>query len=271
MERNCDVIRDLLPLYADGCCREGSKALVEAHLTECAGCRTAFEEMTGQLPLAEEPPEPEAAPAEKVLKKGMKKVRRRWIASTLVTVLVVALAVPAVWLGLNERSGQGVCYSNLDDLWIAHCFMKALKQGDYERAYSYTYWEALGERWKEEGTFREETVANIEQDGLGFFLESTQLLKHLGGITDYRLLSVESGPFNTVTGAKSYYVNYKVTITGRPLVLTVAVRSSVGVFGITGQWWKEPPEWGEPSALLNEIDLWMRHLYEYYEEREAQA
>ncbi len=36
---DCDVIRDLLPLYADEACSEKSRALVNEHLLDCADCR----------------------------------------------------------------------------------------------------------------------------------------------------------------------------------------------------------------------------------------
>ena len=38
MNTICDVIRDLLPLYADEVCSEASKALVEEHLCNCEAC-----------------------------------------------------------------------------------------------------------------------------------------------------------------------------------------------------------------------------------------
>ena len=33
MKNNCDIIRDLLPLYVDGVCSQESAKLVEEHLT----------------------------------------------------------------------------------------------------------------------------------------------------------------------------------------------------------------------------------------------
>ena len=36
---DCDVIRDLLPLYADEACSEKSRALINEHLLDCADCR----------------------------------------------------------------------------------------------------------------------------------------------------------------------------------------------------------------------------------------
>ena len=38
-EIECDVIRDLLPLYADEACSEKSRALVYEHLLDCPDCR----------------------------------------------------------------------------------------------------------------------------------------------------------------------------------------------------------------------------------------
>ncbi len=39
MKYNCDVIEDLLPLYADNACSEKSREIVEEHLQECPTCR----------------------------------------------------------------------------------------------------------------------------------------------------------------------------------------------------------------------------------------
>jgi len=55
---NCNVIKDLLPLYIDGCCSEESVAIVEDHIRECAECRTLLEDM--KMPSKDElmPPKP---------------------------------------------------------------------------------------------------------------------------------------------------------------------------------------------------------------------
>ena len=39
MKTDCEVIRDLLPLYADNACSVKSRAMVEEHLQECPDCR----------------------------------------------------------------------------------------------------------------------------------------------------------------------------------------------------------------------------------------
>ena len=39
MKLDCEVIRDLLPLYAEHMASPASTALVEEHLQECEACR----------------------------------------------------------------------------------------------------------------------------------------------------------------------------------------------------------------------------------------
>ena len=45
MKMNCDIIRDLLPLYAEHITSEATNALVEEHLAECEACRAELEQM----------------------------------------------------------------------------------------------------------------------------------------------------------------------------------------------------------------------------------
>lgn len=43
---DCDIIKDLLPLYIDGVCSESTKKNVEEHLGQCSKCREIYEMMT---------------------------------------------------------------------------------------------------------------------------------------------------------------------------------------------------------------------------------
>ncbi len=45
METNCNVIRDLLPLYADQICSEESRELVDGHLAQCRDCSSLLGQM----------------------------------------------------------------------------------------------------------------------------------------------------------------------------------------------------------------------------------
>ena len=42
---NCNIVKDLIPLYIDGCCSEESERVVEEHLKDCSECKKLFEEM----------------------------------------------------------------------------------------------------------------------------------------------------------------------------------------------------------------------------------
>jgi predicted anti-sigma-YlaC factor YlaD len=45
MKYDCDVIRDLLPLYQDDTLSAKSKSTVEEHFAECLSCKAYFEKM----------------------------------------------------------------------------------------------------------------------------------------------------------------------------------------------------------------------------------
>lgn len=48
---DCNIIRDLLPLYIDEVCSSQSRQLVEEHLKECESCRRELEQMKSDMPL----------------------------------------------------------------------------------------------------------------------------------------------------------------------------------------------------------------------------
>ena len=48
MKNNCDIVRDLLPLYVDGVCSQESAKLVEEHLTDCQSCRELLDKLRGE-------------------------------------------------------------------------------------------------------------------------------------------------------------------------------------------------------------------------------
>ena len=51
MKLDCEVIRDLLPLYAEHMASPASTALVEEHLQECEACRAELEQMLQPVPV----------------------------------------------------------------------------------------------------------------------------------------------------------------------------------------------------------------------------
>mgnify|MGYP003295042169 CR=1 FL=1 len=123
MKLDCELIEDLLPLYEEELCSPASRRAVEEHLRDCEACRR----LTAPLPIEE----PEVPPdADRAVKKSMKMVKHRWLASLLAAVL----AVPLLLLGFNQYRGYGLCYTNLDDVVTAWRFLHALETEDWEKA-----------------------------------------------------------------------------------------------------------------------------------------
>lgn len=83
MKITCDVIRDLLPLYAEGLASESSKKLVEEHLAQCENCRRVLEE------LKKPPVVPVEEPAIGNVRREI--VKRRWLAVGCAVLLVCAI------------------------------------------------------------------------------------------------------------------------------------------------------------------------------------
>lgn len=123
MKWNCELIQDLLPLYEEDLCSPTSRKAVQEHLEECEHCRR----LTAPLPIEMPHEIPEANHA---VKKSIKKVKRRWLASLLAAVL----AVPLLLLSFNQYRGYGLCFTNLDDVYTGWRFLHALETEDWEKA-----------------------------------------------------------------------------------------------------------------------------------------
>lgn len=125
MKLTCDIVQDLIPLYADGICSQGSRSAVEEHLKTCPTCRT----LSGvpELPPVEPP---EAPGADRAVARSIKKVRRRWLTSLVAALLIV----PMLLLSLNQYLGRGLCFTNMDDTITAWRFLHALETGDWTQA-----------------------------------------------------------------------------------------------------------------------------------------
>lgn len=98
----CDIIRDLLPLYADGLTSEASNRQIEDHVRTCPECKKLLNEMTAPLE-----PEPEDR-TEQIMEMLYKKQRRK----TVLTIVSVILAVVlAVWGFLELRYSGELIYA----------------------------------------------------------------------------------------------------------------------------------------------------------------
>lgn len=84
----CNVIRDLLPLYADEVCSEDSREMVEEHLSTCQECKQELEDYCYNTGL----PEVSADVAMKKFKKKMNKKNLKKIVVSVIVCLAVILS-----------------------------------------------------------------------------------------------------------------------------------------------------------------------------------
>lgn len=149
----CKVMQDLLPLYVEGSCSEGSCSLVEEHTAQCKECQALLRAM--QMPLEVEPlPETGKTSSKNALKKVRRRSWRSVLAAALAVALIMALAIgtSACWRGnATERNEEAMAAMDAAlEIWQeegAEAFVDALDPTlDYEFICSVTTEEA--ERWK---------------------------------------------------------------------------------------------------------------------------
>jgi len=101
----CNVILDLLPLYADEVASPESRMLIEQHLSECPNCRKALEDIRAEVPVPQHSDD-------EVLDKIRKKQNRKRIFFGIFAALwvVLILAFPATFLYLNFRNDPNTGY-----------------------------------------------------------------------------------------------------------------------------------------------------------------
>ncbi len=99
----CDVVRDLIPLYAENIASEGSRRLVESHTENCAGCRAALGTARDNKIVVS------AADPLKTMKRGF----RRYTAEIVVLAVSLTLAALVNGWGYFLDPGDSMGYSVL--------------------------------------------------------------------------------------------------------------------------------------------------------------
>ena len=109
MKHDCDIVRDLMPLYVDGTASDKSRAMVEEHVGECEPCREMLDEMRQEVA-----PEPPKAQAEKLVKKIRLRRRLRNAVLVLLGVVISAMLAVAGWRGWNYYFND-MCVPSAED------------------------------------------------------------------------------------------------------------------------------------------------------------
>ncbi len=103
MKISCDIIKDLLPLYAEDMVSEDTRALVQMHIVDCVCCK---EKLSAMRSIAKIPVDTDPGPLNQV--KKMIRSRKCWSVAAAVLLVITILAgilmfvsVP-VWLNAEE-------------------------------------------------------------------------------------------------------------------------------------------------------------------------
>ena len=95
---NCDIVKDLIPLYIDGCCSEKSRNTVEEHIKACDDCKLLLEEMKAPADVVEVSKAP--SPFRKL---------NDWKASVLQSVLLfLSFALITIGVALEAKTPSGL-------------------------------------------------------------------------------------------------------------------------------------------------------------------
>ena len=105
----CDVIRDLMPLCADGMASAESRAAVEEHIRTCADCRALYESMCLPVEAQQAPREPDYMAAVR----RQKKENRRFFVLTYGVTLGVLLLLVVGWKVKNMTKIQSWYLENI--------------------------------------------------------------------------------------------------------------------------------------------------------------
>lgn len=98
MKNNCEIIRDLLPLYCDDVCSEASKTAVEEHIGKCALCKAVYENLKKDTDI-----QPVKENEEKGKVKVLKSIKKKIIIKRIVAVVIaVAITAGAGLLAVNK-------------------------------------------------------------------------------------------------------------------------------------------------------------------------
>ena len=108
---NCQIVKDLIPLYIDGCCSDESQKAVAEHIKNCNDCRKLMEDMQAPADLVTvtEPP--------KILAK-----LNNWRASVLQSVLLfLSFALITIGVALEAKTSSGL----MNGFWASNLVIPA--------------------------------------------------------------------------------------------------------------------------------------------------
>lgn len=86
MKYECDIVKDLMPLYIDDLLSENSKTFVESHINSCESCKKYYEKLSSELkiPVSRESRKKDLKPMEYLKASHSRKIIKKVLGVVLV-------------------------------------------------------------------------------------------------------------------------------------------------------------------------------------------
>ncbi len=101
MKFSCEIIRDVLPLYAEDIASKDTRAMIEIHLESCSNCRKELEEMKNQT-VENLPMDRDVRPLKRLKITLFKKKLQTIIITVMLTLLVTITAITIINLTTQD-------------------------------------------------------------------------------------------------------------------------------------------------------------------------
>ena len=114
MNKQCEIVQDLLPLYVDGACSESSAAMVKEHLESCPECKALYEKLcsdTGEGTLKAEMVGVVAKHERKVKKKRLVTI----VASVVLTIVLIFTVINLWPASIDYGSSEIYSREDMDE------------------------------------------------------------------------------------------------------------------------------------------------------------
>ena len=116
---NCEIIKDILPLYIDNACSEESKTLIEEHIKTCRNCKSLLSLMKEE----EYMPKLDLVSEDNDAVEMMKIINKKMVRKQIIIAVITAMVMGGLWAYFfiletsnpyNNYHGTGI--SNVEDI-----------------------------------------------------------------------------------------------------------------------------------------------------------
>ena len=116
MNKDCEIIKDLLPLYVDDVCSTETKEFVEKHLKNCNECQKIFETM-------EKDENNKNSDEKESIKNFNNKIKRNKIKAVVISLIIFVIGILLIkyiysCILFNNIINKAHKFSDIDNMYI---------------------------------------------------------------------------------------------------------------------------------------------------------